>query len=79
MSDVQLRIGQLQFGSVTGSSGVFVGQSVQKGWRATNKGNQGFGKTTGCHNHTQIASRVDDGDFIDTLRPPRDLPNTTNQ
>lgn len=72
MADVQLRIGQLQFGSVTNTAGVFVGQSVQKGWRGTSKENVGFGKTTGSSNHAHIASRVDDADFIDTWRQARD-------
>lgn len=71
MADVKLRIGQIKFGSLTQSSGVFVGQSVQSGWRGTAKTNAGYGKITGMGNHHVISSSINDADFIDTIRVQR--------
>lgn len=71
MADVNFRIGKLDVGAISSSSGVFVGQSVQTGWRGTSKENSGFGTTTGMGNQANVRSAVNDADFVDTIRVPR--------
>ncbi len=64
---IDFNVGGFKVGSVDGTSGIFVGQNLQYGWRASAKVNVVNRPVTGDYNRIEGAfNRLDDPDLLDT-------------
>ena len=64
---IDFRVGQLKVGGIEASSGVFVGQNLQYGWRSSGKENDAGGTVTGDGNTVSITrGEIVDPDYLDT-------------
>lgn len=64
---IDFRVGQLKVGGIGTSSGVFVGQNLQYGWRSSAKENYSGGTVTGDGNTVSITrGEIVDPDYLDT-------------
>lgn len=75
---IDFKVGGFKVGSIQSTSGVFVGQNLQYGWRTSYKQNQASRSITGDYNSVEDAlNQIDDPDLLDTwVQKPLPFTNT---
>jgi hypothetical protein len=64
---IDFKVGGFKVGRIQSTSGVFVGQNLQYGWRTSSKQNQASRNVTGDYNYSEDAlNQIDDPDMLDT-------------